>query len=763
MKEKVRRLLFIVVSVFVALGLLYSTFGCSPPKKEVGIDILKDAGWLLQHKLPTTITWVNRNGGTVQSWAISGDVEIIVDPSKSQYEVLSLAAENGGLIFAQLPTLGLYWAHVVAGQEAIFIENVRPSVIDVLPNIILQTTQYPLPTDYTYKAGQTNPFPVTSGNLMIDNFSGPMEPVGYGKDANGRIYPIYIKANSDGSPAVKTDVNGEKKFIEIRDPPMVPWVDEKGITFVDETGKVIMIPDVTKVAVASHGAVVNYYRTCENQLTEQTLGAKSSMDILSKDAPASDSILGIAALIQGAQQKTFKSVINVSLGPVEYSGNKNDEDYNPGWQPYNSSNYGSYTDSLTAMLNSDVAGAKDAIIVLAAGNSSTDLSSMLVNKLSIDPISNMQIIPVGALDASGNIASYSNYSTVPETMIYVPVTGKTESGLDVGGTSFAAPQLQYLIAQILKARPDLTPEQLHQVLFGVAPLQSVQLPNAPIGEKINIHQILAPYDEKTLTNALNITVTLFPAKKSNTIQSGGGKTGNQTASANNVTIFPKQSTVDLDFPNLLLYANVDSIHVKAPSDEKYNVGWYLNNKLISSESNLTTAPFLKAIGNREGTYAIKLVVWDKAGTQLGYYTASVIAKKQKPILVPTNHWVSTTPGKGMRCVNFVNGENFDWWEDDVDLRLDGSTGTFTTTLTACSWPTEWSTIGQKFVSAIENLKDNGTTIDFNLDEHTTVHLTRAADGHLTGSYYSYDPGAVISGIERLPSEVKGTLDLKPAP
>jgi hypothetical protein len=133
-----------------------------------------------------------------------------------------------------------------------------------------------------------------------------------------------------------------------------------------------------------------------------------------------------------------------------------------------------------------------------------------------------------------------------------------------------------------------------------------------------------------ITSSCGGTTNVTTPKTSN------GGTGESPSTGDRVMIFPNQSTVDLDFPNLLLYANVDSVHVKAPSDEKYNVGWYLNNKLISSESNLTTAPFLKAIGNQEGTYAIKLVVWDKAGTQLGESTASVTAKKQKPILLTMN-------------------------------------------------------------------------------------------------------------------------------
>ncbi len=249
-----------------------------------------------------------------------------------------------------------------------------------------------------------------------------------------------------------------------------------------------------------------------------------------------------------------------------------------------------------------------------------------------------------------------------------------------------------------------------------------------------------------------------------------------TSTTQSVGIFPRAgATVDLDWPILLLYADVNSLHIGARS-EKYRVGWYVNGKFVSSEPSLTAPPFLNAIGNQEGTYTISLTVWDKlTGALVGNAEATVIAKKDKPILV-VNHWVSATPGNGMRYWDVVS-EGAGWLQCDVDLRLEGSTGTLALTLTAANVPL-WAIqdqIGVKVVYPIENLKDDGTTIDFIIrlsDEAPgTFQLTRTPDGHLKGSYhYVTIGGQVIKGEGGMPDAVsiggdkwEGTLDLVPAP
>jgi len=103
-------------------------------------------------------------------------------------------------------------------------------------------------------------------------------------------------------------------------------------------------------------------------------------------------------------------------------------------------------------------------------------------------------------------------------MIYVPVTGTTDhndvNGVpdEVGGTSFAAPQVKYLVDRIREKRPDLTPDQIRQILFDptVAPLEPVHLPDPHGGVTMKVPVIKNPYDSEVLRKALAAADALFP-------------------------------------------------------------------------------------------------------------------------------------------------------------------------------------------------------------------------------------------------------------
>lgn len=237
-----------------------------------------------------------------------------------------------------------------------------------------------------------------------------------------------------------------------------------------------------------------------------------------------------------------------------------------------------------------------------------------------------------------------------------------------------------------------------------------------------------------------------------------------------IDIFPPQAVVDLDFPSLLLYANVNSQPIPV-SNDKYKVGWYLNSQLISSEFSLTTAPFLRAIGNREGAYVVVLIVWDKAsGAKLGESGASVVAKKQKPITV-TSHWVSAIPGKGMKYWTLPS-EGAEWWEGDVDLKLQTLNGGQLNFLIVSSGapqtPFDMRMLGQTKTFTFNDWKSDGTTITFTYTTPSrqvfTFKFTIGKDGRLTGR--------VSAPSNKMPPEtgmsgetvaMEGTLDLIPAP
>lgn len=170
-----------------------------------------------------------------------------------------------------------------------------------------------------------------------------------------------------------------------------------------------------------------------------------------------------------------------------------------------------YLEGLVSLLNSNLAGSRSTVIARAAGNDGTDLSEVETNLQAQTAPSTAwnQIIDVGALDGNNQIAYYSNYSSAPGTVIYVPVNYVANpANVAVQGTSFAAPQIQYLVDQIRLNRPDLTPAQLRQVLFGAASGSTAT--NPATGLPIKIQVIPAPFAKQTLTNALAVANTLFP-------------------------------------------------------------------------------------------------------------------------------------------------------------------------------------------------------------------------------------------------------------
>jgi hypothetical protein len=236
-----------------------------------------------------------------------------------------------------------------------------------------------------------------------------------------------------------------------------------------------------------------------------------------------------------------------------------------------------------------------------------------------------------------------------------------------------------------------------------------------------------------------------------------------------IGIFPAQAVVDLDSPSLLLYANVDSQPIPV-SNDKYKAGWYLNGQLISSEFSLTTAPFLKAIGNAEGAYVVVLMVWDKAtGVKLGEAGASVVAKKQKPVTV-TSHWVSAAPGKGMKYWTLLS-DGAQWWQGDVDLKLQTLTGGQLNFVIVSSGapatPFDMRMLGQLKTFTFNDWKSDGTNIVFTYTSPDrqifTFKFTIAKDGHLTGTVSApSNPMPPQGGVAGQTVAMEGTLDLVPA-
>ena len=247
--------------------------------------------------------------------------------------------------------------------------------------------------------------------------------------------------------------------------------------------------------------------------------------------------------------------------------------------------------------------------------------------------------------------------------------------------------------------------------------------------------------------------------------------GGEAAKIPVVSVFPREATVDLDRPVLLLRANINSQAIPGPADASpYTVQWSLGAVLISTDTALTEKPFLKAINNRPGTYEVHLTILTKAsGARIGESKATVTVKKDEktePVIVKRWNYVSTTKGKGMRYW-IVWNDGAEWWEGDADLRFQGTSSsgslTFTIVSAAAHMPAQSKMIGQKKVFTFTDWKDDGKNASFTYKTPSgqvyTFRLVRQADGRLTGSMDA--PETKFSGGTLPP--MKGSLDLKPVP
>ena len=481
------------------------------------LNVLAGASWSLDRPVTTaTITWINKEGEAVKSEAISGEIQIIADPAKlTASDVQNIVFAHGGTIFARLPVVGLYWAKIPEGTEASFISSLQELVSDVFPNLVLEskylTEGLTMPRDYTYSTTNPTPVKVSSANVIIDDFSYPMCLNCSPEEREEGQVPTFV---------IKDTVTNKVK--------------------VDANGHFITTTDYTKAA--THGDIVNYYST--NKYTLNTSNASSNLCDTSECSkynmvepeeggfvPYESMYLRIAAVLKGASDISKASTINFSQGPGEYIAGEV-----TGWETYNQTNNWSSLSSVLSVLDSRVKGTDEAMVVMAAGNGSTNITKMLITEQMINPKAFEKVIMVGALDAAGNIAGYSNYSTYSAGMIYVKVDGVTNTGVPINGTSFAAPQVQYLINRLREARPDLTPGQIRQIIFDprLSPRQSVLIPNDPDSNTMEVPVITDPLSQPALDTAILVAGDLFPTgtPAAFTLSISKTGTGNGTVSAN---------------------------------------------------------------------------------------------------------------------------------------------------------------------------------------------------------------------------------------
>lgn len=158
------------------------------------------------------------------------------------------------------------------------------------------------------------------------------------------------------------------------------------------------------------------------------------------------------------------------------------------------------------------------VLILSSGNENLNLDNALNDLTSENQLTggkteaeeNRQalnrIILVGALNEKGSeIAGYSNYSAGnQQNIIYVPVDGKVE-GMEekMFGTSFAAPQVAYLVDKILEKYPQLAkePEKIKNILFSSEVSENDE---TFIKKERSVYRFIKnPYSLNTLSNALD--------------------------------------------------------------------------------------------------------------------------------------------------------------------------------------------------------------------------------------------------------------------
>ncbi len=112
-------------------------------------------------------------------------------------------------------------------------------------------------------------------------------------------------------------------------------------------------------------------------------------------------------------------------------------------------------------------GCKDALIFIAAGNSSEDLDGIVSSPNDV-PIENK--IVIAATDANKKLAGFSCHGTtvvdvaVPGVNIYATYPNQKMGYMS--GTSMACPMALKFASYVLQKNPDLTPVQLKKILMG---------------------------------------------------------------------------------------------------------------------------------------------------------------------------------------------------------------------------------------------------------------------------------------------------------
>ncbi len=156
-------------------------------------------------------------------------------------------------------------------------------------------------------------------------------------------------------------------------------------------------------------------------------------------------------------------------------------------------------------------GCKNALVFIAAGNSSENLDAFVTSPNNV-PIPNK--IVVAATDEDQRLADFSCYGVntvdvaVPGVNIYATYPNNKMGYMS--GTSMACPNALGMASLVLKANPDLTPVELKKILMGTVDVKEWLKDKVRTSGVINVNR--AVYAAKLVKNGKSVDAAIIDAK-----------------------------------------------------------------------------------------------------------------------------------------------------------------------------------------------------------------------------------------------------------
>ena len=158
------------------------------------------------------------------------------------------------------------------------------------------------------------------------------------------------------------------------------------------------------------------------------------------------------------------------------------------------------------------AGCKDALVFIAAGNSSENLDNFVTSPNNV-PIPNK--IVIAATDENRKLADFSCYGVntvdvaVPGVNIYSTYPNNKMGYMS--GTSMACPNALGMASRVLSANPDLTPVELKKILMGTVDVKDWLKDKVRTSGVINVDRAI--YAAKQVKAGKTVAAAITEAKK----------------------------------------------------------------------------------------------------------------------------------------------------------------------------------------------------------------------------------------------------------